>query len=167
MRLSRLIFVAWFIAAIAVPMRLEDAAAASNVTIAVTTKGGSPVQLGAAEVGRLPIVEAEVAFMTANGEEKARYKGVLLWAALTSLGLTKPIGHHEELQQTLLVTGRDGYAIAFSFGEIAPDFGDKAIMIAIEVAGKPLTPAQGLRLIVPGDKRGARSVKDVVSIDIR
>lgn len=70
-------------------------------------------------------------------------------------------------RRTFLVTGRDGYAIAFSVGEISPDFGNTLIMVALSVDGKPLRADEGLRLMVPGDKRGARSVRDVVKIELR
>jgi hypothetical protein len=62
------------------------------------------------------------------------------------------------------VTGRDGYQIAFSVGEIHPEFGNTPMMIATEVDGKPF--ADGLRIIVPGDKRGARNVRQVVKIEL-
>jgi hypothetical protein len=52
-------------------------------------------------------------------------------------------------------------------GEISPEFGNKAIMIADRVDGKVLTLQDGFRLIVPGDKRGARSVRDVAKIEVR
>lgn len=65
------------------------------------------------------------------------------------------------------MTAEDGYRIAFSIGEIAPDFGNRAILIATERDGKPLAPDEGLRLVVPGDARGARSVKGVVSIEVK
>ena len=33
--------------------------------------------------------------------------------------------------------------------------------------GAPLRPQDGLRLVLPGDKRGGRSVRDVVKIDVQ
>ncbi len=115
----------------------------------------------------LPAVEADVAFQTSKGESKGHYKGVLLWTVLQQAGLAKGGDIHAALRNSFVVTGRDGYAIAFSVGEIAPDFGAKPMMLATERDGKPLPPEEGLRVIVPGDKRGARNVRDVVKIELR
>jgi hypothetical protein len=109
----------------------------------------------------------EVSFMTKKGMETGRYKGVLLWPVLQEKGLAKLAGdHHEDLAHTFLVTASDGYKIAFSIGEIAPDFGNRAILLATERDGKSLQD-EGFRLVVPDDARGARSVKGVVSIEIK
>lgn len=115
----------------------------------------------------LAAVEKDVVFQTSKGESKGRYRGVLLWAVLEKAGLGKGGDIHPALRQTFVVTGRDGYAIAFSVGEVAPDFGDTPVMIATDRDGKPLPPEEGLRLIVPGDKRGARNVRDVATIELR
>lgn len=115
----------------------------------------------------LPQFEQDVAFQSSKGEVRGHYEGVLLWDVLQKAGIGEAPGHHAELRRTFIVTGGDGYAIAFSVGEISPDFGSKPIMIALRVDGHPLPPEDGLRLIVPGDKRGARSVRDVVTIEMR
>jgi DMSO/TMAO reductase YedYZ molybdopterin-dependent catalytic subunit len=115
----------------------------------------------------LPRIEQTVAFQTSKGVEQGQYEGVLLWDLLKSAGATELPGHHAELQRIFVVTGRDHYSVAFSLGEISPEFGGRRIMIAERVDGEPLPPGNGLRLVVPGDKRGARSVRDVVAIEIR
>ena len=40
-------------------------------------------------------------------------------------------------------------------------------MIAWSVDGEPLPEDESLRLIVPGDTRGARNVYDVIRIEVR
>jgi DMSO/TMAO reductase YedYZ molybdopterin-dependent catalytic subunit len=50
--------------------------------------------------------------------------------------------------------------------EIDPAFEGKQILLADQVNGQPM-PAGEIRLVVPGDRRGGRSVRDVVRIDIR
>jgi hypothetical protein len=62
------------------------------------------------------------------------------------------------------VTGADGYAAVIALAEIAPQFAGRPIQLADHMNGAPI-PAPGLRLIVPGDRRGGRSVRDVVRID--
>ena len=50
-------------------------------------------------------------------------------------------------------------------GEIAPDFGAEPAMIACQRDGAPLG-GTGFRLVIPGDKHGGRSVRDVTAITI-
>jgi len=143
------------------------ATARDLTSIALSGVGVTSGTLTAADLARFPVTEMEVSFMTKKGMETGHYKGVLLWPVLQEKGLAKLAGdHHEDLAHTFLVTADDGYKIAFSVGEIAPDFGNRAILIATERDGKSLQD-EGFRLVVPGDARGARSVKGVVSIEIK
>ncbi len=64
----------------------------------------------------------------------------------------------------LAVTAEDNYLLMVSLGEIDPNFGNAPAMLAYARDGQPL-PA--LRLVFPGDKHGARDVRDVVRIEVR
>jgi hypothetical protein len=86
---------------------------------------------------------------------------------LTLVGDAVPIdggGKNVRLRRSLSVTGRDGYAVALSFGELDPDFEGKQIVLAYAKDGKAL---ETIQLVVPGDRRGGRAVRDVVSVDVR
>lgn len=113
----------------------------------------------------LPQIERDVSFETSKGPSSGHYKGVLFWDVLEANRAFDGLEHNAELKKTFVVTGRDGYQIAFSVGEIHPDFGDTPMMVATEVDGQPF--ADGLRLVVPGDRRGARNVREIVAIDLR
>lgn len=126
----------------------------------------APGTITRADLLGLPAVEMDVQFKTSKGDEKAHYKGVLLWEVFQRHGMAGLPGHHEELKHTFLVTAKDGYQIAYSFGEIAPEFGNRQIILAYERDGKAIAD-DGLRIVVPGDIRGARSVRDVVRIEVR
>jgi hypothetical protein len=115
----------------------------------------------------LPNVEMDITFQTSKGKETGHYGGALLWDVLQENGFEKLEGHNKALEHSFAVTGRDGYKIVFSLGEIAPDFGNAQVLLAYERDGKSLLPTDGFRVVVPGDKRGARAVKDVVSIDVQ
>jgi hypothetical protein len=56
-------------------------------------------------------------------------------------------------------------AAVIALAEIAPQFAGRPVQIADHMNGSVL-PGQALRLIVPGDRRGGRSVRDVVRIDM-
>ena len=46
-----------------------------------------------------------------------------------------------------------------------PDFGSRPVLLSVTVDGE--STQDGVRAVSPGDGRGARYVKDVVSVGIR
>jgi DMSO/TMAO reductase YedYZ molybdopterin-dependent catalytic subunit len=138
-------------------------ATAADTTLSVEGHVLHPLKLSAADLKTFPATELDVTFETSHGSEHGRFTGALLWAVLEQAQLADTAGKHPDLHHTLLATATDGYAIAFSFGEIDPDFGNRPIIVAYARDGKPL---DGLRLVVPGDKHGARDVRDVVKIEV-
>jgi DMSO/TMAO reductase YedYZ molybdopterin-dependent catalytic subunit len=117
-----------------------------------------------AELKALPPASAEVTYMTGHGEENARFTGVPLWTLLGEAKLADEQGKMPGLRHSVLVSGRDGYSVALSFGEFDPDFEGKAVLLAWQRDGKDLEAPQ---LVVPGDKRGGRYVHDVVRIEVK
>lgn len=138
--------------------------AAAKTEIELSGIGGATIVLTPESLRALPAIEQDVTFQTSKGPSTGRYKGVLFWDVLVANKAFADLEHNAELKDTFVVTGRDGYQIAFSVGEIHPEFGNTPMMIATEVDGKPF--ADGLRVIVPGDKRGARNVRQVVKIEL-
>jgi hypothetical protein len=118
-----------------------------------------------AMVEQLPAVEQQVSFLTGHGVEQATYTGTLLWLLLERAGVlgSEP---RARLRRTLAVTGRDGYVAVLALAEIDPEFEGKQVLLAYRRDGQPL-PGNELRLVVPNDHRGGRSVRDVVRIDLR
>lgn len=115
------------------------------------------------ELRRLPATRREVTFQTDHGDQKATYVGVLLWTLVERAGVDDP-AKWGELHHVMAVTAKDGYLVMLSLGEIDPNFGNAPIMVAYERDGKPLDM---LRLVVPGDRHGARDVRDVLRIEIK
>lgn len=141
---------------------LAGSAYAAEPAVDVNGHAEHVLHLTAADLKALPQVSADVGFETGHGQESAHYTGALLWDIVGKAGITDEPGakakHH--LQHALLVTGRDGYAVAVAIGEIDPDFENKTVLLVDDGAEK------GLRLVVPGDKKGGRAVRDVVRIEI-
>ena len=163
MIIRRAFFLVLFLALAFVPATAQDSNPAGNsIELAL---GATKAQLTEALLASLPRVERDVSFETSKGPSHGHYGGVLLWDVLAANKAFDGLEHNAELKKTFVVSGRDGYAIAFSVGEIHPEFGATPMMIATEVDGKPF--ADGLRVIVPGDKRGARNVREVVRIELR
>ena len=141
---------------------LAGSAYAAEPAVDVNGHAEHALHLTAADLKALPQASADVSFETGHGQESAHYTGALLWDIVGKAGITDEPGakakHH--LQHALLVTGRDGYAVAVAIGEIDPDFENKTVLLVDDGAEK------GLRLVVPGDKKGGRAVRDVVRIEI-
>jgi hypothetical protein len=59
----------------------------------------------------------------------------------------------------------DGMTITVAHSEIAPGFSDKPVLLAYEQDGEAIRA--GLRLVVPGDGLGGRSIVGVASIEVK
>lgn len=76
--------------------------------------------------------------------------------------------HGEKMSKYLLVKCADGYEVIFSLAELDSSFTDRIVILADESEGKPLAAAKGpFRLVVPGEKRPARSGLQVVEFLVR
>jgi hypothetical protein len=126
----------------------------------------APMTLDMKTLGALKPVEIDISFKTDKGDESAHYKGVLLYDVLQQAGLVNAEGKNAQLRHTIMVTGRDGYAMALAEGEIDPNFEHKQVIIAFD-GGKPPADYNHLRVLVPGDLHGGRAIKDVATIVVQ
>lgn len=97
------------------------------------------------------------------------YTGVPVIEILNLAGVT--MGKQlrgKNLAKFLLVSASDGYQVVFSLGEIDTSFNEKEIILADKMDNKPIPANPGpFQLIVPGEKKPARSCREVVSFIIR
>lgn len=71
------------------------------------------------------------------------------------------------MTEVLLVEAADGYKVAFALAEVDPAFATREIILAVKRDGKALDAKEGpLRIVVPGDKRPARWVRQVTVLRI-
>jgi len=69
------------------------------------------------------------------------------------------------LSTVVIAEARDGYRVAFSLGELDPLLGKAQAIVATACNGAALSEDDGpYRLAVAGDQRGARSVRQLVSL---
>jgi len=129
-------------------------------------RAGEPSRaLSPERIAALPRLTQRVGFMTGHGEQQNDWSGPLLWDVLVAAGAVDPGKPAEQVHRVVRITGADGYVAAVALAEIGPQFAGRPIQVADQMNGAPL-PDHALRLIVPGDRRGGRSVRDVVRIDI-
>jgi hypothetical protein len=97
------------------------------------------------------------------------YSGVVLMDLLVSLGV--PHGkdlHGKALSAYVVATGSDGYEAVLALAEVDPEFHPGEVIVADSMDGKPLDAKTGpFRLVVTEDKRPARSVHSLVSIEVK
>jgi hypothetical protein len=138
--------------------------AASAQGVVITQSVDQTQTIDRTVVEQLPAIEQQVSFLTGHGNEQATYTGALLWSVLErSEALSSD--PRTRLRRTVAVTGRDGYMAVLGLAEIDPEFAGKRVILAYRRDGQPL-PGDELRLVVPGDRRGGRSVRDVVKIEL-
>lgn len=119
--------------------------------------------LTAAALAALPQVQVPAGSGLDAG--KRVFEGPLLWTVLVQGGLVDPAKHQGDVRGTVLLTGQDGYTAVLALGELSPEFEGKQVIVALRMNGQPLEPGH-LRIVVPGDKRGGRSVHDLARIGL-
>ena len=111
----------------------------------------------------LPAVDAT---LVAHGKTQ-HCTGPTLANVLAKLGY--PAGEKlggKALAGGVVARASDGYAVLLSLGEIDATLGNEAAIIATTCDGKPLDDKEGpYRLILSNEKRPARSVRQLVSLE--
>jgi hypothetical protein len=70
-------------------------------------------------------------------------------------------------QLGVIVRGKDGYVVLFSLADFDDTFSTRTLLLADRMDGQPLPEKSApLQLIAPGDKRPARWVRMVTSLEI-
>lgn len=133
--------------------------AAAQVLLTIDRPSGDPIALTAADLAAMP---RSTAARDDHGRRIA-CEGVALTALLARAGLPSGNDVRGPALTTLVVaTARDDYRVAFTLGELDPALGNTAALVADRCDGQPLDAQAGpLRLIVPDDRRGARSVRQL------
>jgi hypothetical protein len=138
-------------------------ALAQSPVLSLEGKVKAPQHWTLDDLRKMPSEHVDVSYLTDRGPVKASFTGVRLWALIQAAGGLDDASRGAALRHGIRITATDGWLVVTSTGEIAPDFGDKAAMVAFERDGKPL---EDFRLIMPGDKRDGRYVHDTVTIAV-
>lgn len=120
------------------------------------------VPFGVAARARLPVVVAE---LRVHGTVQ-RCTGTRLGDLAARAGLASGEALKGQALVTVIVAeAADGYRVAFTLGEIDARLGNAEVLVADHCDGKVLAAADGpVRLVVPGEARGARSVRRLVRL---
>jgi hypothetical protein len=151
----------------AVGLTLAWTALAQAPAAAVLTVSGdlpTPLKLTLADLAAMP--RQTVKIPNPNGGDFA-YEGVSLSEVMKRAGAPNGSAlRGNALASYVLAKASDGYQVAFTLGEIDASFGNTPILIADHRDGAPLSGNQGsLRLLVPNDHEGARSVRMLETLE--
>lgn len=143
---------------------MPAAALAQAAAVQVSVPGRPPLALDRAALATLPRAQAQAA---SHDEPPSLWQGVALADVLAKAGA--PAGkalRGRALASYVRVTAADGYQVVFGLGELDPGVGHAQALLADRHEGKPLDKDGPFRLVVPGDRRAARWVRNVVRIEV-
>lgn len=145
---------------------------ASATTGEGLTLGGLLDRPGVADLAALPAAaRIGVTTVAASGHggvpiEPRGYAGVRLYALLEQAGIRLDPDQHEDfLGKVVVASGADGHAVVIAGGEIEPRFQNGDVILATSHEGTPIT--DGLRLVVPFDRKPGRWAKAITRIELR
>jgi hypothetical protein len=137
----------------------------SNATLRIEGKIERPLLLRPADLQALPrrhlmVTDDRGAYVT--------YEGVAILKLLERAGA--PLGKQlrgAQMRFYVIVGGSDRYQVVFALPEFDPGFTDRVILLADQRDGHLLSAPEGpFCIVVPGEKRHARWVREVINIDI-
>jgi hypothetical protein len=133
-------------------------------TLQVIDAEGHATSFSAAQIAALPHVKLDAL----DHDKPAQFEGVplakLLAAAGIQLGDTL---RGARMAEALLAEAADGYKVVFALAEFDPAFATREIILADKRDGKALDAKEGpFRVVVPGDKRPARWIRQVTSLKV-
>jgi DMSO/TMAO reductase YedYZ molybdopterin-dependent catalytic subunit len=103
-----------------------------------------------------------------HDDQMHQYDGVPIGALLTKAGVPQGSAlRGKSMALAVVAEGSDGYRAVFSVAELDDDFAAETVLIVDSIDGQPLTGDEGpLRIVVPADKRQARSVRMLQSLTV-
>jgi hypothetical protein len=139
---------------------LLSPALASAQTLTVMGPGGKSATLSAKDLADLPRATVQ------TGSPPQTYEGPTLTSVLHAVGAPSgPMLHGAPVKDYVVVTGADGFAAVFSLAETDAYLHKGTVILADTVGGTPLAAHEGpWRLIIDGDLKPSRSVRNVVKI---
>jgi DMSO/TMAO reductase YedYZ molybdopterin-dependent catalytic subunit len=100
-----------------------------------------------------------------RGSSTRTFKGALLSDYARAMGLIPKPPSIGFANYYFVATAEDGFRISLAYFEVTPRATEKRVLLAYEQDGEPLRV--GVRLVVPGDDLGGRSIMGVAEVELR
>jgi hypothetical protein len=138
--------------------------AQATATVSVGGEVGTALSLDLAALAKLPRQRVEATAHDTSGT----WEGVALADILRAAGV--PMDEKlrgKNLSLYVRISASEGYRAVFALAELDPGIRDSQIILADHHDGKPMDTKEGpFRIIAAGEKRPARWVRQVTSIDV-
>jgi len=161
-----LFFFAALAASPSVSAAQESSTAPNDATLRITGKVGHPLVLHEADLATL---SRQTVHVVDDKGAAVTYEGVPVAELLRRADA--PLGKQlrgSRMKLYFVVEAADGYRAVFALAEFDPDFTDRVILLADRRDGHPLSSKEGpFRIVVPGEKRHARWVREVTALVIQ
>ena len=148
----------------AVALFATSAFAQTSDPLTIRRPDGTSISLSAAQLSALPRVNGRA---SAHGNAFA-YEGHDLREVLRLGGITSVDSlRGRDLRRVVVFAGSDGYAAVMALSEFDSSIGGRRAIVVDREDGKPLPAERGpRRLIVEGDQRPTRWVRQLVRIEV-
>ena len=157
---SRLLTALWLLVVFHAPVSAQVAVD----SLVIRVEGQTPRVFRAAELRALPHDTLRSTMPHGEGFFRgARFMDVLRLAGIPMDSVRGPM-----LSDFVVVEAADGYRVVFGLSELAEDISGRHMLLADEMDGHSLPSFNGpWQLIVPGDRRATRWIRQVISVTIR
>ncbi|GFZ91783.1 molybdopterin-dependent oxidoreductase [Dyella caseinilytica] len=137
----------------------------TSPTLRVLVDGKPPVVLDHNTLTAMPLTRADTPAI--HHEPATHWQGVSLEDILQHAGA--PSGEQlrgHGMTTIVRITATDHYQVVFSLAELDPMLGNEQVMLADTQDGHPIAKDGPYRIVVPGDKRPARWIRNVTTIEV-
>ena len=138
--------------------------AADQQVVRVVADGHAPITLDHTALAAMPRVSVTAA---AHHEPPSQWQGVALQSILQKISAPsgeKLRGH--AMTTIVRITAPDHYQVVFSLAELDPMLGNEQVILADTQDGHSIAKDGPYRIVVPGDKRPARWIRNVTTIEV-
>ena len=143
--------------------------AAESTSVSVTGEVKTPTVFSLPGLQALPQATKSETYTSAGSPVTDTFTGPTLWNVIQAAGgiSTNSAVKNDLLNKYIITTGTDGYKSIISAGEIAPNFGHKQDLIAIQDTNNTLPHPNGVaRVTASSDKAGGRYVSNLDNLTV-
>jgi hypothetical protein len=146
-----------------------SAEAQVSTSVSVSGDVATPSDYTLQSLQALPQVTQTDTYTAGGSPVTDTFTGPTVWNVLTASGgiVTNPAVKNDVLNKYVIATGTDGYTSVISAGDIAPQFGNKSNLVAIQDTAGTLPGSSGLaRVTAPGSVAGGQYVSNLATLTV-
>jgi hypothetical protein len=143
-------------------MPMKPAVASTTLTVAFD---GKATTLSVADLQAMP--QTTLTAKNGHNGKDETYTGVAVGDLLAKLGFTFDNKTAKRRYRSYVkAEGTDGYWVLYSASELTPILRETASLVALRVDGKPLGDEGAFKIVIAGEKRPARWVRNLKALSV-